>query len=227
MSKRYKIHGQFVPHRVALIESPAWCVLSLSGRRVLDRIEIEMCHQGGAHENGRLVVTHTDFIKHGVHRDAVAPAVREVEALGLAEITKRGRGGNAAWRRPNKFRLTYIPTKSANADAYHEPTDEWRRIKTIDEAERKACDARNAPPATATWRTADWRRQKKQSATPEKRTIPPLKNGGGNGQVSPPANGGSARPRKTGVLSIYPVTSGEACPAAAAARTRSRPRRAH
>jgi hypothetical protein len=131
-----------------LIESPAWCALSLSGRRVLDRIEIDMCHQGGAHENGRLVVTHTDFIKHGVHRDAVAPAVREVEALGLAEITERGRGGNAAWRRPNKFRLTYIPTKSANADAYHDPTDEWRRIKTIDEvsAKRVMPETRRPPP---------------------------------------------------------------------------------
>jgi hypothetical protein len=208
MSKQYKIPGQFVPHRLALIESPSWCVLSLSARRVLDRIEIEMCHHGGVHENGRLVVTHADFIKHGVQKDAVAPAIREVEALGLAEITEQGRGGNAVWRRPNKFRLTYIQTKSANADAYHHPTVEWRRIKTVDEAERKASDARNAPPATA-----DWRRQKKQKATPGKRTNPPPENGGENNQVSPPENGGRARPRKTGVLSISPVTLGEAGPA--------------
>jgi hypothetical protein len=225
MSKRYKILGQFVPHRVALIESPSWCVLSLSARRVLDRIEIEMCHQGGAHENGRLVVTHADFIKHGVHHDAVAPAIREVEALGLAEITERGRGGNAAWRRPNEFRLTYIQTKSANADAYHDPTDEWRRIKTIEEAERKASDARNAPSATAPWRAADWRRRKKQKATPVKGTIPAPQNGGGNNQVSPPEDGGKGHPRKTGVLSISPVTLGEAGPAAA--RTRPPPRRVH
>jgi len=35
------ITGQFVAHRIEMIESPAWRTLSLSGRRVVDRIEIE------------------------------------------------------------------------------------------------------------------------------------------------------------------------------------------
>jgi hypothetical protein len=33
--------------------------------------------------------------------------LREVCALGFVEITERGRAGNAEWRRPNLFRLTY------------------------------------------------------------------------------------------------------------------------
>ena len=52
-------------------------------------------------------VTYTDFVAYGVSKHAVAPALRELEALGFIEVTERGRGGNAEWRIPNKFRLTY------------------------------------------------------------------------------------------------------------------------
>jgi hypothetical protein len=43
-----------------MIKSPAWSVLSLSARRVLDRIEIEHADHGG-NDNGRLPVTYDDF----------------------------------------------------------------------------------------------------------------------------------------------------------------------
>src|SRR5262249_23209924 len=47
-------------------------------------------------------------------------AIREVEELGFIE-THRGRGGNAEYRSPNLFRLTFEPTKDAD------PTNEWKR----------------------------------------------------------------------------------------------------
>jgi hypothetical protein len=136
-TKHRKIDGQYVPHIVELIESPAWQVLSLSAHRVLDRIEIEHLHHGGR-ENGRLAVRFADFVRYGVHRHAIAPALREVDALGLVEVTQRGHAGNAEFRSPNYFRLTYLPT------AHKAATHEWRRIITI-EAAGALCRAGRAP----------------------------------------------------------------------------------
>jgi hypothetical protein len=138
--RKSTIVGQFVPHRIELIESPAWRVLSLSTRRVLDHIEIEMCHHGGHRENGRLPDTFDDFVRHGVRRNSVASAIREAVALGLLVVSEQGHGGNAEFRSPNKYRLTYICTKAANPAAKYpdQPTDDWKRIETLEAAEHMA-----------------------------------------------------------------------------------------
>ena len=133
--RKNKIAGQFSARTIAMMESPAFQVLSLSAHRALARIEIEHAHHGG-NDNGNLPVTYDQFIEYGIHRNAVSPAIREVEALGFVEITERGRAGNAEWRQPNKFRLTYRQVgRSAT-------TDEWRNLKTIEEAETIAATAR-------------------------------------------------------------------------------------
>lgn len=75
----------------------------------------------------------------GIDRHAIAPALREICALGFVEITERGRAGNAEWRRPHKFRLTYRQLDRAA------PTDEWKGIKTKEEAEMIAHEARRPP----------------------------------------------------------------------------------
>ena len=120
-----------------MLESPAFRVLSQSAHRVLARLEIELSRHGGK-DNGRLPVTFDDFTKYGIDRHAVAPAIRELEALGFLEITQRGRAGNAEWRTPNRFRLTYIYAKDSA------PTHEWRRIQSITEATKIAKLARMA-----------------------------------------------------------------------------------
>jgi hypothetical protein len=61
-------------------------------------------------------------------------------ALGFAEITERGRAGNAEFRSPHKFRLTYFPVRRAP------PTHEWQRIKTVEEAQALATAARREAP---------------------------------------------------------------------------------
>src|SRR5947209_8136024 len=106
-----------------MLESAAFRVLSLSARRVLDRIEIELARHGGM-DNGRLPVTYDDFVDYGMDRHAISPAIRELVALGFVEVTDEGRAGNAEWRTPNRFRLTYKATKHADA------THEWKRIYT-------------------------------------------------------------------------------------------------
>jgi hypothetical protein len=136
--RRNRISGQFAAQLVEMLESPAYRVLSLSARRVLDRIQIEFAHHGGT-ENGRLPVTYDQFCEYGLHRHAIGPAVRELVALGFIEMTERGRHGNGEFRTPNKFRLTFRPTNKATE------TNEWRKIDSIEAAEILAIAARKTP----------------------------------------------------------------------------------
>ena len=46
--KQNSIGGQFAPRLIEMLESPAYRALSLSGRRVLERIEIELAQHGGS-----------------------------------------------------------------------------------------------------------------------------------------------------------------------------------
>ncbi len=138
-AKRGRIDGQFVWRLVDMLRSPANRVLSLSARRVLDRLEIELADHGGK-ENGRLPLTFADLVAFGLDRHAIAPALNELEALGFVRCTERGRAGNAEFRTPSRFRLTY--RHGPNGEA---PTDEWRAIKTLAEAHEISRGARMAP----------------------------------------------------------------------------------
>jgi hypothetical protein len=143
MSRRRKgsIQGQFVPHRIEMVTSPAYQALSLSGHRALARIEIEHMRHGGV-ENGKLPVTFDDFEAYGISEKSIAPALREVQALGFARITERGRASKSDFgRHPNKFELTYIRGAAPHFDA---PTDDWKQHKTLEDAERAAEEARAA-----------------------------------------------------------------------------------
>ncbi|MGO9401737.1 MAG: hypothetical protein ACLP19_28450 [Xanthobacteraceae bacterium] len=135
--RRTQIGGQFSAHLIEMIRSPAWCVLSLSARRVLDRIEIEHADHGGT-DNGKLSITFDDFVSYGLHRHAIAPAIREVVMLGFLEVTEAGRAGNAAWRKPSRYRLTYRHTNDAAA------TDDWKKIRSKEDAAAIADMARKA-----------------------------------------------------------------------------------
>jgi hypothetical protein len=133
--RRTSIEGQWVAHRIDMVRSPAWRALSLSARRLLDRLEIEHAAHGGA-ENGKLPVTYDDFVRYGIHRHAVRPAIHEAVALGFIKIRQSGRAGNAEFRRPNIFELTYLPTQVG-------ATDDWEKIAEAD-AEAIALAARSA-----------------------------------------------------------------------------------
>lgn len=112
------IQGQFLALPRDLLESAACAEMSLAAHRVLYRICIEHMAHGGR-ENGKLPVTYDDFEAFGVRRASVAAAIRQLEALGLIEVTDRGRGGNAEFRRPSRFRVTFLSSGRAN------PTNEW------------------------------------------------------------------------------------------------------
>ena len=134
------IPGQFVGRLIEMLEAPAYRVLSLSAHRIISRVEIELGHHGG-NDNGRLPVTFENFENYGIDRHSIAPAIREAEALGFLEITERGRAGNAEWRKPNYFRLTYKPAKGLPGYG----TNEWRRFQTVEDAQAVAFAARHTP----------------------------------------------------------------------------------
>lgn len=116
-----RIDGPFIAHRNDVLASDAWASLSLAARRVLDRLEIEhMAHAGN--ENGNLIVTYDQLVTFGIRRQSIRPAIGDLVAAGLVEITHIGRGGNAAYRDASRYRLTYLPTTKAAA------SDDWRRF---------------------------------------------------------------------------------------------------
>ena len=190
--RRSLVAGQWVSRPRQLVDSPVMAVLSQSGFRALNRIESEQLAHGGA-ENGKLPVTYADFERCGIHKDAVAPALRELEALGLIETTRKGYGGGSAEiRAPSWYRLTYITAWNAGR-ADETGTHEYLKFKNREQAEAAAKAARKAIDAC----NSD--RSKKYFATPGKR------------QISPPESGGETQnlhPQKTGVLCSPPENGG-------------------
>src|SRR5262245_6842246 len=136
--RRNRISGQWSPRLIEMLESPAYRALSLSGHRTISRIEIELASHGG-NDNGRLPVTKQDLVDYGVSHDAVAPAIREAAALGFIRVIEHGRGGNAEYRKPNLFFLTFAHGRDSRQ---FPPPHDWRQIKTMQEAKSIARAAR-------------------------------------------------------------------------------------
>ena len=136
--RRNRINAQFSARLIEMLEAPAYRALSRSAHLVIARIEVELAHHGG-NDNGRLPVTTEDFVVYGMDRGSVAPAIREAEALGFIRVTQRGHGGNAEHRSPNYFLLTFAHNRNSRAEP---PTHDWRRIKTLEDAEQIARTAR-------------------------------------------------------------------------------------
>jgi hypothetical protein len=138
--RRNRMNGQFNSRLIEMLESPAHRVLSLTAHRVIDRIVVELAHHGGC-DNGRLAITYGQFEDYGLHRHAIGPAIRESEALGFIEVTERGRASAGEFRSPSYYRLTFPVVQKGDP-----PTDEWRKIQTVEEAKRIARAARKIDP---------------------------------------------------------------------------------
>jgi hypothetical protein len=223
--RRNSVAAQFQSRPVDLIASPAMRVLSRAAHLSLLRIELELRQHAG-HANGELIVTDLQFIEFGVHKESIAPALRELEALGIIRIN-HGRGGNAEHRKPNRFLLNYL---CGAVDAHEEITDSWTRFKTVDEAQKVARSARSAknPNKVAYSRQNAIR---KNISHPRKAGVkPPPETGGENGQFPPPETGGTGPPPETGgTLDISGRGSDDSHAAEAdplSARSRSAPQNA-
>ena len=91
-----------------LLESEAWRTMSRAAMLVVFRLMLEhMAHAGT--ENGNLVVTYGDFVKFGVHREALPRAIAEAAARGLIIVTERGRASTGPDRWPSRYALGWLP----------------------------------------------------------------------------------------------------------------------
>jgi hypothetical protein len=91
-----------------MLESEAWCSLSLTARRVLDRVMIEhMAHAGS--ENGNLVVTYDDFVRFGIRRNSLKSAITQTVTKGWLIITEKGRPSVGPDRWPTRYALGWLP----------------------------------------------------------------------------------------------------------------------
>jgi hypothetical protein len=140
--KNNAIDGQFNVRTIKLMESPAYRVLSRAGRMLLDRIGIELAHHGG-NDNGKLIVTYDQFVDYGIHRHAIAPAIRETCALGFLEVTQKGRPSAGELRYTNLFRLPWAVCKSSPLG---EQVNAWSKIPDMKTAAEIADAARKAVP---------------------------------------------------------------------------------
>jgi hypothetical protein len=158
--------NQWCARPLDLLESPAYMVLSRGAHQVVSRIEIELRHHGGR-DNGKLPVTFDDFIKYGIHRNAIAPAIRELEAVGIIRAV-HGRAGNAEFRIPSRFFQTYANERDGKKSP---PPNDWRKIKSIEEAELlvRAARASKNPAAIERGRQS-W--HKKQNKFPVSVSVP-------------------------------------------------------
>ncbi len=144
-----------------------------------DRLEIEYSRHKRK-TNGHLLVTYADFQEFGVHPDGIAPALRELRALGLIEIVQQGSAGNAEHRQPNWYRITYLPDAAGN-----DPTDEWRTIATLGEADSIAVAARRAKTKCSDTKFNSEPHPRKQGVRPQK--FGPEKDDARAGEPSPDA----------------------------------------
>jgi hypothetical protein len=141
---RNRITGQFAARHIDTLELPTYWVLSLAAHRLFARIEIELAQHGGS-DNGKSPIRYEQFVEYGLDRHSVTRAIHELSAPSMAEVTEKSQAGNADFRRPNLFRLTY---RHVGRD---ERTHEWRRINTEDETKKIAKVARLGNAQTPRW----------------------------------------------------------------------------
>jgi hypothetical protein len=226
--RRNSIGGQFTSHRVDMVASPAWRALSLSARKCLERIELELAKHGG--NNGDLPVTQRDFIAHGVSGARVKAALAELIAFGFIEMTPGYGCQSPLYGRSARFRALSCASRDGP------PPENWKRFKTDAEAKAmsKAVLAEARRARTAHGEAMRKRRAKKSShASPDDSQGESLASGSlgeslsGRSKVNhcPPSQSESLSTISGEGRSQAPPAVASAAPPAAQASRRARPER--
>lgn len=166
--------GGWIPFGREMLESPAYRALSRAGLQMIARICTEHAAQGGK-ENGRLAIGWDGFEAAGIHRGLVKQTVDEVTRLGFVRVTFKGRKGyGCAIGQRATYRLTFIGV--IGADDSGPPTDDWRAVATIEEAEEIAAAVR--------------KQGRRAAKVPRNEPAPPLARYGAMGARSAPVGAG-------------------------------------
>ncbi len=81
--------------------------------------------------NGELFKSYPQFVSEGLNRTTVSDMTKLGEALGLLRVDRETGVGRPDLRDACAYTLTYLPTGIIGDIA---PTDDWKRIKTDDQA---------------------------------------------------------------------------------------------
>jgi hypothetical protein len=103
-------------------------------RKLLDALMAELADHGGE-ENGNLMAPYNMLQARGMRRGNILRTIIEGEALGLLD-PKRGVRSYGSRRAPSRFRLTWLGTPDGLM-----ATNEWRAIKTTEEANTRVSNA--------------------------------------------------------------------------------------
>jgi hypothetical protein len=142
-----KIGEPWTARRHSMKLSPAYRVLPLYARRVLDAIEIEHEKHAGK-DNGRLIVPYRTLEEYccKANNRILAQAIRELEALGfITVIHGHAKGTEHA---PNKFSLTYVPGHDGSQP------DNWKEIATFEDAHVRLAAAQKKRPQSNWFKAA-------------------------------------------------------------------------
>jgi hypothetical protein len=126
--------GFSVPVPRDLLNSHAWLAMPDQSRRLIDALMAEHADHGGL-ENGNLKAPYDMLESRGMRRGNILRAILVAEALGIIDVV-RGVRSYGSRKGPSIYRLTWLGT----ADGLT-PTNEWKSIKTEEEA---AARVRNA-----------------------------------------------------------------------------------
>ncbi|MGO7353341.1 hypothetical protein [Rhizobium leguminosarum] len=120
-------------------------------KELLEVLEIEhMRHKGCA--NGRLFKSYRQFVSAGFNRNTVSTMTKLAEALGFIKVTRETGIGSRDLRDASAYTLTYLPSGTGRDTP---PTDDWKRIKTPEQAAQIV--AKVTKKGTAIARTRDRR----------------------------------------------------------------------
>jgi hypothetical protein len=126
--------GWCVPVPRDLLNSFAWLAMSDQCRKLIDALMAEHADHGGL-ENGNLIVPYDLLQARGMRRGNILDAVFEAEALGLVDPT-RGVRSYGSRKAPSRYRLTWLGTSDGLT-----PTNEWKSIKTAEDAKMRVSNA--------------------------------------------------------------------------------------
>lgn len=129
-SKRWTVDGAWCPRRLDVLQSPAWRNAPRALKALLEILEIEhMRRKGGA--NGELFKSYPQFVKEGLNRSTVSTMTKLGEALGLLKVNRETGVGKPDLHDACAYTLTYLPCGIVGNIP---PTDEWKKIKTDEQA---------------------------------------------------------------------------------------------
>ena len=107
-----------------MLFSPSFTSLSANAQRAFWRVTGEYLKKN-RNENGRLIITHPDFIAYGVTGRLVADAIDELVFKGLIRV-QRGKAADGT-PHPTLFRLTMFGDFEGSP-----PSNDWKAIGDVD-----------------------------------------------------------------------------------------------